>query len=61
MKRIYIPLKDALEQARDAIGYFEGGLCAAYDIENMGFCKDGTTRWYWFTSVDGFPAYTLKF
>lgn len=36
------------------------GICACYEIENMGFCRDGVTRWYHFTSVDGKPAYTLK-
>ena len=36
------------------------GICALVDVENMGFCKDGKTRWYHFTSVDGVPAYTLK-
>lgn len=61
MKRVFIPLWKALAQAREAFGYSnDDGICACYDVDNMGFCKDGETRWYHFTSVDGKPAYTLK-
>ena len=60
-KRIYIPLWKALEDAHK-MGYPEDfGFMACYDVENMGFCKDGKTRWYHFTSLDGVPAYTLKY
>lgn len=38
----------------------EDGICACYDVENCGWCKDNVTRWYHFTSVNGEPAYTLK-
>lgn len=55
MKRQYLPLYKALKEAIEAYG-----LCACYEIENMGFCKDGVTRWYHFTSVNGIPSYTLK-
>lgn len=61
MKRTFIPMWKALKEAREAYGYPENyGICACYEIENMGFCKDGITRWYQFTSVDGKPAYTVK-
>lgn len=60
MKRKYIPIREALRQAREA-GYPGDGICAAYEVENMGFCKDGVTRWYHFTSVDGEPVFTLKY
>lgn len=61
MKRVFIPLWKALKDAREEYGFSENdGICACYEIENMGFCKDGTTRWYHFESVDGEPAYTLK-
>lgn len=61
MKRVFIPLWKALAQAREAFGYSkDDGICACYDVENMGFCKDNETRWYHFTSFDGKPAYTLK-
>ena len=61
MKRKYIPIREAIRQAREEYGYPQNyGICACYEIENSRFCKDGTTRWYHFTSVDGFPAYTLK-
>lgn len=31
----------------------ELGICALVDVENMGFCKDGVTRWYHFTNKSG--------
>lgn len=41
MKRVFIPLWKALAQAREAFGYSkDDGICACYDVENMGFCKD---------------------
>ncbi len=30
------------------------------EIENMGWCKDGTTRWYHFYAEDGTPCVTYK-
>ena len=61
MKRVYIPITVALRQAREEYGFTENdGMCACYEVENMGFCKDGVTRWYHFESVEGVPAYTLK-
>ena len=62
MKRIFIPMHDALKAAREADPFLteQDGICACYDIEDMGFCRDGVTRWYHFTSIDGKPAYTLK-
>lgn len=61
MKRRYIPIGQALREAREEYGYPSSyGMSACYEIENMGFCKDGVTRWYHFTSVSGEPAYTIK-
>ena len=61
MKRIYIPLWKALKDARELYGYpNDWGIGACYDIENMDFCKDGRSKWYHFTSIDGKPAYTIK-
>ena len=61
MKRVYIPIEKALKDARELYGFSQGeGICACYEIENMGFCKDGKTRWYHFESIYGEPAYTLK-
>ena len=60
-RRVFIPMWKALEEAHK-MGYPEDfGFLACYDVENMGFCKDGKTRWYHFTSLDGVPAYTLKY
>lgn len=63
MKRKYIPIREALKAARECNPQLSeaDGICACYEIENMGFCKDGTTRWYHFEDVNGIPAYTLKY
>lgn len=36
------------------------GINALVDVENMGFCKDGVTRWYHFTDENGKPAVYFK-
>ncbi len=36
------------------------GICALVDVENMGFCKDGVTRWYHFDLV-GEPVVYYKY
>lgn len=63
MNRKFIPLEKALKEAR--LAYPEmpqnAGIACYYAIENMGFCRDGKTRWYHFESVDGEPAFTLKY
>ena len=62
MKRVYIPLSKALKDAHEMYGNPDDyGIMACYEVENMGFCKDGKTRWYHFRSVDGVPAYTFKY
>lgn len=61
MKRRFIPLWKALQEARNFFGYPESyGICACYEVENMGFCEDGISRWYHFTDINGNPAYTIK-
>lgn len=62
MKRVFIPMWKALKEARECNPNLSesDGICACYDIENMGFLKNGTGRWYHFTSVDGVLAYTIK-
>lgn len=52
-KRKFVPIWKAAEVA----GYEEWWQV---EIENMGFCKDGVTRWYHFYAEDGTPCYTLK-
>lgn len=29
------------------------GIGALVDVENMGFCKDGVTKWYFFQNAKG--------
>lgn len=42
--------KVTLQEVRDAVGESDInlGICALADVENIGWCKDGTTRWYAF-------------
>lgn len=62
MNRVYIPMWKALKEARENNPNLKAsdGIVACYDIENMGFLKNGNGRWYHFTNVDGVPAYTIK-
>lgn len=66
MKRV----KMTIEQIRDEQRcYFETmgedvdrlGIMALVDVENMGWCKDGVTRWYFFTNEEGNPAVYYKY
>ena len=55
-----------IDEIREESTYFcetndmSAGICALVDVENMGFCKDGTTRWYHFTDENGNPAVYYK-
>lgn len=63
MKRVRM----TLDQIREESTYFlmthdmTAGITALVDVENMGFCKDGKTRWYHFTNEDGNPAVYYKY
>ena len=39
----------------------DAGIMALVDVENMGWCKDGKTRWYHFTDENGDPAVYYKY
>ena len=41
-------------------GDLTAGVCALVEVENMGFCKDGETRWYHFRDENGNPAVYYK-
>lgn len=62
MKRI----KMTIEQIREESSYYQmtgdktAGIMALVEVENMGFCKDGVTRWYHFTNESGKPAVYYK-
>ena len=51
-----------IDEVRAESDYFQEtqdysvGICALVDVENMGFCKDGRTKWYTFYDVNGKPA-----
>lgn len=59
--------KMTIDQIREESTYFAlthdmyAGICALVDGENMGFCKDGVTRYYHFTNADGQPAGYFKY
>lgn len=64
MKRV----KMTIEQIREeSTAYYTNncdntmGIMALVDVENMGLCKDGVTRWYHFTNADGNPAVYYKY
>ena len=54
MKRRFVSFSEAAKIA----GYEEWWQV---EYDNMGFCKDGVTRWYYFDAEDGTPCYTLKY
>ena len=62
MKRV----KMTIDQIREESTYYlttgdrEAGIMALVDVENMGWCKDGVTRWYHFTNGAGQPAVYFK-
>lgn len=66
MARVRMTLEEIREEQRS---YFKSlgedvdnlGICALVSVENMGFCKDGKTRWYHFTNEDGNPAVYYKY
>lgn len=53
--------KVTIEEVREVAGEFDKllGICALVDVENMGFCADGVTRWYHF-DLDGEPVVYFK-
>lgn len=65
MKRKYVPIERAIAWGKEQCAPFfdndEGaGICAVVAVTDMGYCRDGVTRWYHF-DMDGVPCYTLKF
>ena len=59
--------KMTLDEIREESTYFSetrdmtAGVCALVEVENMGFCKDGVTRWYHFNDENGNPAVYYKY
>ena len=62
MKRVQMSLSQVREEQRDVFGdeVDNMGIMALVDVENMGWCRDGCTRWYHFTKRDGQPAVYYK-
>lgn len=60
-------IRMTIDQIREESTYYQethddsAGICSLVDVENMGFCKDGITRWYHFTNENGEPAVYYKF
>lgn len=62
MKRRKVTIDEIRQYAKecgihDADNY---GVMALVDVDNMGFCKDGVTRWYHF-DIDGEPCVYYKY
>ena len=53
MKRKFVSFSEAAKVA----GYEEWWQV---EYDNMGWCRDGVTRWYWFDAEAGTPCFTLK-
>lgn len=57
-----------LQEVRKAVAEYDpelasdmsAGICALVSVTNMGFCKDGVTRWYWFNLGDT-PCVMFKY
>jgi len=56
-----------IDEIREESTYFattedySAGICALVDVENMGYCRDGVTRWYFFNDENGNPAVYYKY
>lgn len=54
--------KMTLDEVRNESTYFAStgdmtaGIMVLVEVENMGWCRDGVTRWYHFTDESGNPA-----
>lgn len=64
MKRVKMTIEEIREES--TAYYVNGcdntmGIMALVNVENMGICKDGVTRWYHFTNADGNPAVYYKY
>lgn len=59
--------KMTLDEIRKESTYFAStrdmtaGIMALVEVENMGWCRDGVTRWYHFTDESGNPAVYYKY
>lgn len=59
--------KMTLDQVREISTYFaitndmSAGICALVEVEDMGFCEDGVTRWYTFRDDDGDECVYFKY
>lgn len=51
-----------LDEVRQVTGNFnkDEGIMVMVDVENMGWCKDGVTRWYHF-ELEGEPVVYFKY
>ena len=59
MKRKYVPIERAIAWGKEQCAPFfdndEGaGICTVVAVTDMGYCRDGVTRWYHF-DMDGVP------
>lgn len=62
-KRKVISIREAIEIFSEGVylpGEEDRGLLYWVEVDNMGFCKDGVTRYYMFDLPDGTPAIAFK-
>lgn len=58
--RRYVPFSQAAEVAGAWDYETRSYQWWLVEPENMGWCKDGCTKWYHFRAEDGTPCFTLK-
>lgn len=63
MKRRVMTIDEIREESIyfQMTGDYSAGIMALVDVEDMGFCADGVTRWYHFTDENGNPAVYYKY
>lgn len=62
MKRVVMTIDEIREESTyfAMTSDYSAGICALVEVENMGWCRDGVTRWYHFTNDAGQPAVYYK-
>lgn len=62
MKRRVMTIDEIREESTyyAMTGDDEAGIMALVEVEDMGWCKDGVTRWYHFEDENGNPAVYYK-
>ena len=63
MKRRRMTIDEIREESLyfQMTGDYSVGIMGLVEVENMGWCSDGKTRWYHFHDANGNPAVYYKY